>query len=341
MNDAARATRSSTSLERRARLRDSALARHERLLEIRHLEDRVLQLFSDGHVPGSTHTSQGQEAVAVALGASTNVDDVVTCTYRGHGIALALGMEPTAVLGEIVGREPGSIRGVGGSMHLSDPSIGLLPTFAIVGAGLPVGVGAAVAARHRRSDAIAVAVCGDGATNIGAFHESLNLASVWGAPVLFLVENNLYGEFSPLASTTPIDDLYLRGPSYAIESRKVDGQDVESLTDLLHDEIELIRERSQPRLVEVKTYRFVGHSRGDPAPYRPEGELDRWLERDPIGISRAQLISAGEPAHELDRLDREVSAGMDAAVERVLAAPSPSMRAMFEHVWVDDERTGP
>src|SRR5690606_31953076 len=152
---------------------------------------------------GSTHTCQGQEAVSVALASVTSPNDAVTCTYRGHGHALALGMTPTEVMGEVLGRRSGSIGGVGGSMHLSDPSIGLLPTFAIVGAGIPVAVGAAIGRRSTGGDGIAIAVFGDGATNIGAFHEALNLARVWEVPVVFLCENNLYGEYSRIDRTTP------------------------------------------------------------------------------------------------------------------------------------------
>lgn len=329
------------TVERRLALRQGPLERYERMIEIRLLEDKILQLFADGLVPGSTHTSQGQEAVAVAVGAATTVEDPVTCTYRGHGIALGLGMEPKSILGEVLGRVVGSIGGVGGSMHLSDPTIGLLPTFAIVGAGLPVAVGAAVASRQQGGDAVAVAICGDGATNIGAFHESLNLAAAWDAPVLFLIENNLYGEFSPLEHTTPITDLYERGASYGMASSKVDGQDPEALLEVVQDQVDAIREGSRPRLLEVKTYRYVGHSRTDPATYRPEGELERWQERDPLDISRAQLLASGVATEDqLDALRADVDARIETAAEEALGSPSPELRAMFENVWSDGGVTG-
>ena len=326
----------SPEVRRRRDLSSGPLARYTRMLELRHVEDRVKQLFADGSVPGTTHTAQGQEAVAVSLAAATTPDDAVTCTYRGHGIALALGMEPAAVIGEIMGRSRGAIGGVGGSMHLSDPSIGLLPTFAIVGAGLPVAVGAAIAARHRGTAGIGVAVCGDGATNIGAFHEALNLAAVWDVPVLFVVENNLYGEYSPLRSTTPLDDLYLRGASYAMASSATDGQDVETLLPVMQEEVRLVRETSRPRLLEVKTYRFVGHSRSDPAAYRPDGELERWLERDPLRLSRDRLIADGAAETDLDLVVSEVADSVEAATEEAAGSAYPGVDALFRHVWSAD-----
>lgn len=318
---------------RREALRNGLLARYERMVEIRNTEDGILKLFADGLVPGSTHTSQGQEAVAVAIGTATGVEDQVTCTYRGHGLAIGLGMEPLSVVAEVLGRTSGSIGGVGGSMHLSDPDIGLLPTFAIVGAGLPVAVGAAIGARDRTTDAIAVAVCGDGATNIGAFHEALNLAAVWNVPVLFVVENNLYGEFSPIEHTTPITDLYLRGTSYGMAASKVDGQDVEALLEVMQTEVDLVRERSEPRLLEVKTYRYAGHSRTDPGAYRPEGELERWLERDPLSLARDRLLADGHSSQELDDVVAKAEGRVEDAIEAALASDEPAMAAMFEHVW--------
>lgn len=326
--------------ERRAALRAGPRERFERLLEIRHLEDRIVQMFADGLVPGTTHTAQGQEAVSVALATTTEPTDWVTCTYRGHGHALALGMRPEQVFGEVLGRVNGSIGGVGGSMHLSDRQIGLMPTFAIVGAGLPVAVGAAIAARHpavagdeQDPGPIGVAILGDGATNIGAFHESLNLASVWNVPVLFVIENNLYGEFSPLRHTTPIDDLHQRAAGYAMASSAVDGQDVEALIDTLGDIVAQVRDTSRPYLLEVKTYRFAGHSRSDPATYRPEGELEQWKARDPLTLARERLITAGSDAGDLDAMTDDVAAAVETAVQAALDADHPAAPAMFEHVW--------
>lgn len=335
MNNVTDPQQTPRAVERREVLRTGPLARYERMVEIRNLEDGLLKLFADGLVPGSTHTSQGQEAVAAAIGTATEVIDQVTCTYRGHGMALGLGLEPVSVIAEVLGRTRGSVGGVGGSMHLSDPDIGLLPTFAIVGAGLPVAVGSAIAARSRGTDAIGVAICGDGATNIGAFHESLNLAAVWDVPVLFVIENNLYGEYSPIATTTPITDLYLRGTSYGMEASKVDGQDVEELLGVVQEQVDLVRSESKPRLLEVKTYRFAGHSRTDPGAYRPEGELDRWLERDPLRLAYDRLVADGHSSQELDEVSARAEQAISSAVEEALASDEPPLSAMFEHVWCD------
>src|SRR5690606_38808318 len=194
------------SRRRRAALADP-VERFARVMEIRFAEDAVNELFAAGAIHGSTHLAQGQEALAVGLASVTRPDDVMTATYRGHALALALGMSPEVMIAEIMGRTGGSTGGVGGSMHLVDLDVGLLPTFAIVGAGIPVAAGAALAFQVRQEDRIAVAVFGDGTTNIGAFHETLNLAAIWKLPVLFVIDNNVYGEYSRWNTTTPIEDL--------------------------------------------------------------------------------------------------------------------------------------
>ena len=323
-------------LERRDVVKFDRLARLGRMIEIRRVEEAIQQLFAEGAVRGTTHTAQGQEAVSVALAAATEPSDSVTCTYRGHGVALALGMKPETLLAEVLGRSTGAIGGVGGSMHLCDRSIGLMPTFAIVGAGIPVAVGAGLSSKILGSNAIAVAVFGDGATNIGAFHESMNLARVWELPVLFLCENNLYGEYSRIDRTTPFEDLHRRGGSYDMDSRSLDGQEVESLTVELQHEVDQIRATSMPRFVEVKTYRFAGHSRSDPATYRPEGELDKWLKRDPIALASAAVIADGlldEGA--VEALDKQVSERVTEAVGVAVASPEPALKSMFENVKAD------
>ena len=202
--------RSGEPRRRRAAIQADRLERYRRMVEIRIAEERILELFGEGLIPGTTHTSQGQEAVCVAIAAATRPTDTVACTYRGHGLALALGMTQERVMGEILGRQIGCMGGLGGSMHLSDPSVGLLPTFAIVGAGIPIGAGAALTAQVLGTDDVAISVFGDGATNIGAFHEGLNLASIWKLPVVFVCENNQYGEYTRINLTTPVEDIAVR-----------------------------------------------------------------------------------------------------------------------------------
>jgi TPP-dependent pyruvate/acetoin dehydrogenase alpha subunit len=322
---------------------DSPVARREalsdrteqltRMIEIRTVEERIQKLFSDGHVRGSTHLASGQEAVSVGIARTTDPDDIVTCTYRGHGHALALGATPVQVIGEICGRTVGCAGGLGGSMHLVEPSVGLMPTFAIVGAGLPVACGAAIAAVARGTDRVALAIFGDGSTNIGAFHESLNFAAIRKLPVVFVCENNLYGEYTRINLSTPVEDIATRASSYGMEGVIVDGQDVDAVAAAMEAAVAKARRGDGPTLIEMKTYRYSGHSRSDPATYRPAGELDTWMKRDPINILAEKLVSEGvlEPGG-LERLRGEVKQAVEKATEEVLTAPSPAIGELLSHV---------
>ena len=320
-------------LERRAALADP-VERWDRMVEIRHFEDRIKELFAEGLIHGTTHTCQGQEAVSIGIAVAARPTDHVCCTYRGHGTALALGMTLDAILGEITGRVIGTIGGVGGSMHLSERSVGLLPTSAIVGAGIPIAAGAALTAQVRGEDNCAIAVFGDGATNIGAFHEGLNLAAIWQLPVVFVCENNSYGEYSRIDLTTPVTDLAVRAASYAIPSEIVDGQDVDSVIAAASSALERARSGCGPTFLECKTYRYSGHSRADQATYRPAGELDEWLARDPIELYRNQLIAEGTlDAAKAEALRSSIVQRIEDCVERVMASEPAGVAAMFQHVY--------
>jgi TPP-dependent pyruvate/acetoin dehydrogenase alpha subunit len=323
--------------ERRASLKD-ALGRYERMAEIREVEERIQGLYNDGFVRGSTHLSIGQEAVAVGVAAVTIPTDTFTCTYRGHATALALGVTPEQVLGEICGRQNGCAGGVGGSMHLSGRDVGLMPTFAIVGAGLPVAAGAALTAQTRGTTDIAVALFGDGSCNIGAFHETLNLASIWKLPIVFVIENNLYGEYTSIELTTPVTDLADRAAAYRVPAAIVDGQDCEAVLGATAQAVARARDGGGPTLLEMKTYRFSGHSRSDPASYRPAGELDEWRLRDPLLVARQQFDASGSgvTTADLDRIDARVEERVRAAIETVLASPAPELAEILSHVveWV-------
>lgn len=320
-------------LERRAALADP-VERWDRMVEIRHFEDRTKELFAEGLIHGTTHTCQGQEAVSIGLAVAARPTDHVCCTYRGHGTALALGMTLDAILGEITGRVIGTIGGVGGSMHLSERSVGLLPTSAIVGAGIPIAAGAALTAQVMGEDDCAIAVFGDGASNIGAFHEGLNLAAIWQLPVVFVCENNSYGEYSRIDRTTPVTDLAVRATSYAIPGEIVDGQDVDAVTSAVSSALERARSGGGPTFLECKTYRYSGHSRADAAAYRPAGELDEWLARDPIELYRSQLIAEGTlDAAQADALRSSIVRRIEDCVERVMASEPAGVAAMFQHVY--------
>ena len=322
----------SGSASRRGALAN-ALGRYERMVEIRLIEDESMNLYLEGLIAGSMHTGQGQEAVAVGVAASLRPTDFVTCTYRGHGLALALGLTPLALIAEMLGRKDGSLGGKGGSMHLSAPEIGLLPTFAIVGGGIPVAVGAAYASQVKRDGGVAVAAFGDGATNIGAFHEALNMASVWRLPAIFVCENNLYGEYSRIEKTTAITDVAARAAAYAMPGEIVDGQDVDAVMAAMSRAVARARAGEGPTLLEMKTYRYAGHSRGDPAKYRPAGELEKWKERDPIALYERVLIAAGiADAAKLADLRAEAERGVAEAIAAAKASPMPEADSIFEHV---------
>ena len=304
-----------------------------RMIEIRAVEERIQKLFAEGHIRGSTHLANGQEAVAVGIARSISPDDVVTCTYRGHGHALSLGVTPVGVIGEICGRVVGCAGGLGGSMHLVEPEVGLLPTFAIVGAGLPVACGAAMAARARGKDRVAVAIFGDGSVNIGAFHESLNFAAIRKLPVIFVCENNLYGEYTRINLSTPVEDIAIRATSYNMPGVIVDGQDVDAVAKAMETAVARARAGEGPSLLEMKTYRYSGHSRSDPATYRLPGELDAWLKRDPINIFADRLESENVIASgSLAELHAEVKDAVETATAEVLASAQPDLAEILSHV---------
>jgi pyruvate dehydrogenase E1 component alpha subunit len=315
---------------------DRRVGWYRQMLQIRIFEEKVQELFMGGQIQGTTHLCQGQEAVSVGAVAAMGPDDVQTNTYRGHGEALALGMAPEVAFAELMGRDSGCARGVGGSMHLIDTSRGNIGANAIVGAGLPIAVGAAMSFKIRKEPRVALTFFGDGATNIGTFHESLNMASVWKAPVVFIITNNLYGEYSPMRTTTPIDDLARRADPYAMPGLVVDGQDIEAVHAEVSRAVERARAGQGPSLLEMKTYRYRGHSRSDPARYRPEGELDAWKSRDPIRILGDRLAAAGVlDAEAQARLAQEVQAEIDAAAERAAQAPYPSLEETRRYVYAD------
>jgi len=303
---------------------------------IRTFEDKVQELFMGGHIEGSTHLCQGQEAVSVGAIAALKPGDVQTNTYRGHGEALALGTPPETAFAELMGRATGGSGGVGGSMHLIDVGRGNIGANAIVGAGLPIAVGAAVGFHMQGRPNVALTVFGDGATNIGTFHEALNMAGLWQAPVVFIIANNLYGEYSPVSATTAGGELARRADPYGIPGESVDGQDIDTVHAAVTAAAERARAGGGPTLLEVKTYRYRGHSRSDPAKYRPAGELEAWKARDPLDILAARLAEEGvlSPA-ERTRIDDEVQVEIDAAAARALAAPFPTLEETRSYVYAD------
>lgn len=326
----------SAELKRRSALAGNKVAQYERMIEIRTLEEQINALFASGEIRGTTHLCIGQEALAVGLASVLRPTDIVSATYRGHGIALALGLSPESVLGEIMGKTVGCCGGVGGSMHLSNMELGLLPTSAIIGGGMPVAAGAALSFQTRGTDDVAVAVFGDGATNIGAFHETLNLAAIWNLPIVFICDNNVYGEYSRIDITTPLEDLHLRGESYRMPHYAIDGMDIAAVQEGIQKAVDHARSGKGPTFIEAKTYRFSGHSRADLALYRPEGELEKWQARDPIKLTEEKLVKEKLiDAAQINKIKEETLKVIEGVVEVCKSAPNPTLASMFQNIYTD------
>lgn len=302
------------------------------MYEIRFFEDEIMGLFSQNLVRGSTHLCQGQEAVTVGVCSALSKGDTMTCTYRGHGAVLAMGAPLDRAFGEILGRAGGLCGGKGGSMHLADVSVGALGSNAIVGGHLPTTVGAALASSYRGTSEVSVAFFGDGSTNIGTFHESLNMASIWKLPAIFVIENNQYGEYSTLASTTPIKRLSDRAASYGMPGVFVDGNDVIGMRSVTEIAVARARAGEGPTLIEADTYRHSGHSRSDPAKYRPEEEVKSWLARDPI-VKLREAIEAAGGADAAAEVERTAHAEVVAARDLALTWPEPELSAGMDHIY--------
>ena len=306
------------------------------MLETRVAEEKIQELFLANLIRGTTHLAIGHEAVAVGTAAALIPGDKVTCTYRGHHHALALGMTLRAMMGEMMGKATGACKGKGGSMHMTDATVGLLGSNAIVGAQLPIAMGAALTAQVKKTGNIAVTFFGEGASNIGVFHEALNMAAVWKLPVLFICENNLYGEYSVWSKTTPIQNIAERAAAYAIPGVIVDGQDAEAVYATVKTAADRARAGQGPSLIECKTYRYRGHSRTDTAPYRKPGELDEWLKRDPIDILKARMIADGQLDDvEFEELRQAAEAAVVDAVEWAKNEPFPPLESLYADVYYE------
>jgi TPP-dependent pyruvate/acetoin dehydrogenase alpha subunit len=309
---------------------------YEHMAVIRRTEQAAHDLFLRGLVKGTTHLAAGQEAVAVGASAALRPDDYVFATYRGHHHAIARGATPEECLAELMSKATGVCRAKGGSMHLTKADRGMLGSYAIVGAHLPMAVGAAWSARLRGTEQVAVAFFGDGATNIGAFHEALNLAAVWRLPVLFVCENNLYMEYTPIASVTAVPNPAAdRAPAYGLPGQLLDGNDVLVVREAVGAAAARARRGEGPTVIEARTYRHFGHSRTDPAKYRPADEVEDWLRRDPLLVTKGQLIGMGVDPAEVDATDNRAAAVVAAASEAAQAAPDADPAQALTDVWAD------
>ena len=304
-----------------ARAESTVLERYGQMLLIRLFEGEIHRLFLRGEVHGTTHLYAGQEAVAVGVCATLTDGDWIAGTYRGHGHALAAGTDPERLVAEMLGRSSGICGGRAGSMNVVDLEHGLVGCFGIVGASIGAATGAALSAK--RTGNVAVAFFGDGATNQAYFHECLNFAAVASLPVVFVCENNLYGEFTPMHHVTAGADIAGRARAYEMPAALVDGNDMWAVTDAAREAVDRARSGAGPTLLEARTYRHYGHSKSDPATYRPKEEVERWMERDPLTIARARLLELGLAEEEIAQTEGDVRARLDRAVEAALAAPYP------------------
>ncbi|KUN61708.1 pyruvate dehydrogenase (acetyl-transferring) E1 component subunit alpha [Streptomyces canus] len=312
------------------------LASYEQMALIRRTEKAAHDLFLQGLVKGTTHLAAGHEAIAVGASAALRDDDYVFATYRGHHHAMARGATPEECLAELMSRATGLCKAKGGSMHLTKADANMLGSYAIVGAHLPMAVGAAWSARLRGTGQLAVAFFGDGATNIGSFHEALNLAAVWKLPVLFVCENNQYMEYTPIADVTAVPRPAAdRAPAYGIPGEVVDGNDVVSVQEAVARLARRARAGDGPAVLEAETYRHFGHSRADPATYRPAEEVERWLKHDPLDIARGRLTEAGVPEEAVTAADERAQTVVRQAIEAAKSAPPPDPREAFTDVWAD------
>jgi pyruvate dehydrogenase E1 component alpha subunit len=315
---------------------DKRLEMYRLQVLLREAEQRAYDLFLQNLVKGTSHLSLGQEAVAAGFAAAMKPGDLSFCTYRGHAHTLARGVPVEQVLGELMGRDNGLMRGKGGSMHLTSVEHGVMGSYAIIGAHLPIACGAAWRAQYKGHDDVSVCFFGDGTTNIGAFHEALNFAAIWKLPVVFVCENNHYMEYTPIHEVTAVPHPAAdRASAYGLPRIVIDGNDADEVYRTAMAAYAKARRGEGPSLIECITYRHSGHSRADPAKYRPEGELERWKERDPLKIYRARLLEFGIDPEVMKAIDAGIRREVDEATEKCKAAPPPPLDIIHTDVYAD------
>src|SRR6266545_1561254 len=303
---------------------------------LREAEQRAFDLFLQNLVKGTSHLSLGQEAIATGFASAMGPKDLSFCSYRGHAHTLARGVPVEKVLGELMQRDNGLMRGKGGSMHLTSVEHGVMGSYAIIGAHLPIACGAAWRAQYKGDKDVSVCFFGDGTTNIGAFHEALNFAAVWKLPVIFVCENNLYMEYTPISEVTAVEHPAAdRAAAYGLERIVIDGNDADIVLRTARTAYARARAGQGPSLIECMTYRHSGHSRADPAKYRPEGELERWKQRDPIKIYRERLKQFGIAEEAIAAIENDVRRRVDEATEKCKAAPPPPLELLTTDVYAD------
>lgn len=306
----------------------------ERMLKIRYFEDRVKDLFAAGELPGFVHLYLGEEAVAVGACAVLNDNDYITSTHRGHGHIIAKGGEMKCMMAELYGKATGYNKGKGGSMHIACPELGILGANGIVGAGLPIATGAALSAKLRNSQQVAVCFFGDGASNEGTFHESLNIASAFSLPVVYVCENNLYAVGTRQSDVRKVEDIADRAIGYGMPGLAIDGNNVVAVYEAVKEAVDRARAGGGPTLIECKTYRWRAHFEGEPDNYRPPEEVAAWIKREPIAPFRRLLVDGGVlTEEEAGRIEAAVIAERDEAVEFARRSLLPEPETALEGLW--------
>lgn len=307
---------------------------YKKMLEIRKFEEKVYELFTQNLIPGTMHLYIGEEAVAVGVCAVLDINDFITSTHRGHGHCIAKGASLKKMMAELFGKRTGYCKGKGGSMHITDKSIGMLGANAVVGGALPIAVGAGLSCKLKYPNRVTACFFGDGASNQGTFHEGINMAAAWDLPVIFVCENNLYAMGTSQSMVMKIDDIAKRAAGYGIPGVTVDGNDVMAVYNVAKEAVSRARNGEGPTLLECKTYRHKGHSRFDPATYRPKDEVTAWLSRDPLVLFRKKLLEKGIPEELFEKIEDEVAAEMEEAVTFAQESPSPAPEEALDDVWV-------
>lgn len=304
------------------------------MVKIRLFEEKVFELYAQNLVPGTIHLYTGQEAVAVGVCSALRKDDYITSTHRGHGHCIAKGADIKRVMAEILGKKTGYCKGKGGSMHIADFSIGILGATAVVGAGIPIAVGAGLSIKLRKTGQVVACFFGDGASNQGTFHEGINMAAIWQLPVIFVCENNLYAMGTRQSIVMKIENIADRADAYGIPGVVVDGNDVLAVYEAASNAVERARRGEDPTLIECKTYRHRGHSRVDPAKYRPKEEVEAWLAKDPIKRLQERLLQSNVLTEtEIQRIYEEVSTEIEEAVKYAMESPYPAPQEALEDVY--------
>ncbi|MGD8823265.1 MAG: pyruvate dehydrogenase (acetyl-transferring) E1 component subunit alpha [Anaerolineales bacterium] len=308
---------------------------HEMVL-IRRLEEKAAELYQQGKIGGFLHLYIGQEAVGSGVIAARKPQDRVITAYRDHGIAIAAGMTAKSVMAELLGKATGGSKGKGGSMHLADVDLNFWGGHAIVGAHLPLAAGMAWADKYKGADAVTICFFGDGATNIGYFHEAMNLSMVWDLPVLWVCENNQYGMGTAVSRASAVEEIRQKAEGYNMPNMRIEGMDVLKVHQAAQEEIDKVR-KNGPRFLEIVTYRYRGHSMGDPEKYRDQKEVQTWEENDPIGIFRKYLLKEGSfDEKTLDKEEAAVEDELQEAVEFAESSPDPAPESLFEDIYVEE-----